>query len=104
MPMSPDLQKFRQEINYNFKEWKKIIEGKSFKKVYEKGVQSPDTLSRPPKGFDATNPAIEYLKMKGYFTMNQLTDEILLSKTCIKTILQNFETAKPLIDFLNKAL
>jgi uncharacterized protein (TIGR02453 family) len=104
MPMPPDLQKFRQEIDYNFKEWEKIVEGKSFKKVYEKGVQSPDTLSRPPKGFEATNPAIEYLKMKGYFTMNQLTDELLLSKTCTKIILQNFETARPVIDFLNKAL
>lgn len=104
MPMPPDLQKFRQEIDYNFEEWKTIVENKSFKKVYEKGVQSPDTLSRPPKGFDISNPAIEYIKMKGFFTMNQLTDELLLSKNCIKTVLQNFETVKPMIDFLNKAL
>jgi uncharacterized protein (TIGR02453 family) len=104
MPMPPDLQKFRQEIGYNFKEWKAIVENKSFKKVFAKGIQSPDTLSRPPKGFEETNPAIEYLKMKGFFTMNQLTDELLQSKTCIKTIVQNFETAKPVIDFLNRAL
>jgi uncharacterized protein (TIGR02453 family) len=104
MPMPPDLQKFRQEIDYNFKEWKSIVENKSFKKVFTNGIQSPDTLSRPPKGFDETNPAIEYLKMKGFFTMNQLNDELLQSKTCIKTILQNFETAKPVINFLNKAL
>jgi uncharacterized protein (TIGR02453 family) len=104
MPMPPDLQKFRQEIDYNFKEWQSIVESKSFKKVFSKGIQSPDTLSRPPKGFDETNPAIEYLKMKGYLTMNQITDELLKSKTAVKTLLQNFETAKPLIDFLNKAL
>ena len=104
MPMPPDLQKFRQEIDYNFAEWKKIVETKPFKKVFEKGVQSPETLSRPPKGFEAESPAIEYLKMKGYFTMNQFTDTELQSKTVIKTILQNFETAKPMIDFLNRAL
>jgi uncharacterized protein (TIGR02453 family) len=104
MPMPPELQKFRQEIDYNFKEWINIVESKSFKKVFTKGIQSPETLSRPPKGFEETNPAIEYLKMKGFFTTNQLTDEILQSKTCIKTILQNFETAKPAIDFLNRAL
>ncbi len=102
MPMPPDLQKFRQEIDYNFKEWQNIVENKSFKKVYEKGIQSPDTLSRPPKGFEESNPAIEYLKMKGYFTMNQITDEVIQSKNCIKIILQNFETAKPVIDFLNR--
>jgi uncharacterized protein (TIGR02453 family) len=104
MPIPPDLQKFRQEIDYNFKEWQSIVESKSFKKVFSKGIQAPDTLSRPPKGFDETNPAVEYLKMKGYFTMNQITDELLQSKTVVKTILQNFETAKPVIDFLNKAL
>jgi uncharacterized protein (TIGR02453 family) len=104
MPMPPDLQKFRQEIDYNFKEWKTVIENKTFKKVYEKGIQSPETLSRPPKGYEETNPAIEYLKMKGFFTMNQLTDEVLQSKACIKTVLQNFQTAKPVIDFLNRAL
>jgi uncharacterized protein (TIGR02453 family) len=104
MPMPPDLQKFRQEIDYNFKEWKAIVENKAFKKAYEKGIQSPETLSRPPKGYYDTNPAIEYLKMKGFFTMNPLTDELLQSKTAIKTILQNFETVKPVVDFLNTAL
>ncbi len=104
MPIPPDLQKFRQEIDYNFAAWQNIVENKSFKKMFEKGIQSPDTLSRPPKNFDAESSAIEYLKMKGYFTMNQITDEVLQSKTCIKSILQNFETTKPVIDFLNSAL
>lgn len=104
MPMPPDLQKFRQEIDYNFIEWKKIVESKSFKKVFNDGVQAPETLSRPPKGFDANSEALEYLKMKGYFTTTKITDTEIQSKNVIKTILDSFETAKPLIDFLNKAL
>ena len=104
MPMPPDLQKFRQEIDYNFIEWKKIVESKSFKKVFNDGVQAPETLSRPPKGFDANSEALEYLKMKGYFTTTKITDTEIKSKNVIKTILDSFETAKPLIDFLNKAL
>ena len=104
MPMPPDLQKFRQEIEYNFDEWENIFENKSFKKVYEEGVQAPETLSRPPKGFDADSKAINYLKMKGYFTSRKLSDDEMQSKSIIKTVLHSFETAKPLIDFLNKAL
>jgi len=104
MPMPPDLQKFRQEIDHNFSEWNKIMENKSFKKVFAEGVQAPETLSRPPKGFDANSEAIEYLKMKGYFTTNKITDTEMQSKNITKTVLNSFETAKPLIDFLNNAL
>jgi uncharacterized protein (TIGR02453 family) len=104
MPMAPDLLKFRQEINFNFEEWKTILEDKTFKKVFPKGIQSPETLIRPPKGFDESNPAIGYLKMKGFYTMNQITDEILLSQNGLKTILENLEVAKPVIHFLNNAL
>lgn len=104
MPMPPDLLKFRQQISNNFKEWQSILANKSFQKTFPEGVQSPDKLSRPPKGFAENNPAVEYLKMKGFFTLIQLSDELLLSKTCVKTILQSYETVKPVIDFLNQAL
>lgn len=104
MPMPPDLQLIRQEIDYGFEEWKTIVEGKSFKKMYPEGVQSPETLVRTPKGYDENNPAIDYLKMKGFYTLNKYSDEDLQSKDCIKKILQDFATAKPMIDFLNKAL
>ena len=104
MPMPPDLQLIRQEIDYGFEEWKTIVEGKSFKKMYPEGVQSHETLVRTPKGYDENNPAIDYLKMKGFYTLNKYSDEDLQSKDCIKKILQDFATAKPMIDFLNKAL
>jgi uncharacterized protein (TIGR02453 family) len=104
MPMPPDLQKFRQEIDYNFEDWQKIIENESFKKIFQDGVQAPETLSRPPKGFNANSEAIEYLKMKGYFTTKKISDDELQSKSIIKTVLESFETVKPMIDFLNSAL
>jgi len=33
-------------------------------------------LSRTPKEFDEASPASEFLKMKGFYTMEKLTDEI----------------------------
>ncbi len=98
------MLKFRQEINYNFEDWKAIIEDKTFKKIFPKVVQSPETLVRPPKGFEESNPAIGYLKMKGFYTMNAIPGEILLSQNGLKTILENFEVSKPMIGFLNNAM
>jgi uncharacterized protein (TIGR02453 family) len=104
MPMPPELYKFRQEIDYNFEEFTKIVGNKSFKKLFTTGVQSPDNLVRVPKGFEEDSPAITYLKMKGFYAVSNITDEVLQSKNAVKTVLQHFETIKPMCDFLNRAL
>lgn len=104
MPMPLDLHAFRQEIDYNFDEWKSIVEEHSFKKIFPDGIQSPETLSRPPKGYDDQNPALEYLKMKGYYTFKSYSDKDLQSKDCIKKMLADYKAAMPLIQFLNRSL
>src|SRR6187551_2755078 len=58
-PMPPELSKIRQEIDYGFDEWKKIIHHKSFKRFFPEGVKGMEVLTRPPKGYDPNNPAIE---------------------------------------------
>jgi uncharacterized protein (TIGR02453 family) len=104
MPDAPQLAKIRQEIDYGFDEWKKIVENKTFKKYFVTGVEGIETLSRPPKGYDANNPAIEYLKMKGFIVSRPFTDAELQNKNCIKEMIKTFEAIKPMIDFLNKAV
>ncbi len=104
MPMPPELSKIRQEIDYNFTDFKKITENKSFKKIFTKGVDGVDYLVRPPKGYDATNPAIDYLKMKSFIASLPLTNAELTDKKIYKTIETTFKQLKPMIDFLNAAI
>ena len=104
LPMPPELNKIRQEIDYNFDEWKKIINNKNFKKYFVKGVEGIESLSRPPKGYDDSNPAIEFLKMKSFIVTCQLTDTAIESKTLVKDVLKTYEAMKPFIDFLNHAV
>lgn len=104
MPPAPDLNKVRQEIDYNFDEWRKIVEGKSFKKLFPQGLEQEDLLSRPPKGYDADHPAIEYLKLKSFVVIRHFTDEEMQSKTLAKEIVKTFETMHPFIQFLNRSL
>lgn len=104
MPMPPELNKIRQEIDYSFDEWRKIISAKNFKKYFTKGVEGIEVLSRPPKGYGDTNPAIEFLKMKSFIVTRPLTDKDLQSKTLVKEALKTYEAMKPFIDFLNHAV
>ena len=103
-PMPPELVKIRQEIDYNFDEWQKIITNKNFKKNFIEGVDGIESLQRPPKGYDENNPAIHYLKMKHFIVSKHLTDAELQNKTLVKEVAKLFETMKPMIDFLNRAV
>jgi uncharacterized protein (TIGR02453 family) len=105
MPMPPELNKVRQEIDYNFKEFKKIVGSKKFKSLY--GDLSRDkeyVLTRLPKGYEAENPAAEYLKLKSFVAMVSLKETDLTSKDLTKKVLTAFETLRPMIEFLNEAV
>ena len=103
-PMPIELGKLRQEIDYNFDEWKKIISDSDFMNYFPDGVDGIESLVRPPKGYDETNPAIYYLKMKNFIVSKPFTDKELQCKTLIPDIAKVFETMKKMIDFLNGAI
>ncbi len=98
------LAGIRQEIDYNFSEWKNIIESRNFKKYFTGGITSSDTLVRPPKGYDENNPAIDYLKMKSFIVRRSFADADLQGKNFVNDVAKTFNSMKPLIDFLNTAL
>lgn len=105
MPMAPELKKVRQEIDYCWKEFSGIICSKKFVAVYTDINKTAEySLTRPPKGYDETNPSIEYLKLKGFVGMKPLADEDLLGKDAVKKVVGSFEALKPLLDFINRAL
>ena len=104
--VEPDqLKKIRQEIDYNWDEFKKIIRNKKFIACYgdlEKGDGM--SLSREPKGYEKDNPAIEYIKLKSWVAITALTDADLTGKDLVKKITAALETLQPLIVFLNRGL
>lgn len=105
-PFPEVLKKVRQEIDYNFDEFKKIISNKKFRAVYKNGLSKDDglCLSRPPKGYDGSNPAIEFIKLKSIIAITPLPDVLLTGKKLKSTVIKSFEALRPLIIFLNKAL
>lgn len=105
MPMPAELNKVRQEIDYNLAAFKKSISPKKFKSVY--GDLSSDTeytLSRVPKGYEPANPAAVYLKMKSYVAVTTIKDGDLTSKGLVKKTAAAFEALQPLVEFINHSL
>lgn len=102
----PDqIKKVRQEIDYNWTEFKSILENKAFKKTFsdlsrEEGM----SLVREPKGYEKDNPAIDYIKLKNFIVSVPVTDEELTDQKLVKKIITVFTTMQPLLQFLNRAM
>ena len=103
MPEPEVLRNIRQEIDYNFADFKKILSSVSFKKKFAESIKG-EGLKRPPKGYDENNPAIGFLKMKNFIVSKPLADIDLRNKNTVREIVGIFKTMKPLIDFLNRAV
>lgn len=105
MPMPVELAKVRQEIDYNFEAFKKVIGSKKFKSVYKDLSRDAEyILSRVPKGYEADNPAAEYLKLKSFVATVSIKDADLLSKDLSKKVLSAFESLQPLLQFVNETI
>lgn len=104
--VEPDmLKKIRQEIDYGWNDFQKIIKNKKFVTCYgdlERGEEW--SLSREPKGYEKNNPAIDYIKLKSWVAMAPITDKELTDKNLVKMITAAFENLQPLLIFLNQAL
>lgn len=99
MPEAPMLAAIRQEIDYHLNEFEAILNNKTFKKHF--GKLGGDKLSRPPKGYDAANPAVEYLKHKSFIAEKKLDEKLLNDKKSVKMITETFKAIHPLVVFLN---
>lgn len=102
MPAGDILRKIRQEVDYNPEELKRIVEEHDFKKVF--GAIRGEKLKTAPKGFPKDHPNIEFLKLKSFTVMNQLSDKEVSSEELAESVLKHFKLMKPFNDYLAVAV
>lgn len=102
MPPADILKNIRQEIDYDLKAFKKIIDQKDFKALYP--AIDGERLKKGPQGYDIENPAIDFLRLKSFTVGHPVKDADFLGKTAVKDIVRSFKVMKPFIDFLNRSV
>lgn len=93
------LAKYRQEVDYNAVEIKRIIEDPAFRKYYPEIWG--DLLKTAPKGYAKEHPEIELLRRKQLFFMHKFTDRELQSASLVDNIIEGMIILKPFCDLLN---
>ena len=101
-PPSPALLKVREAIRDNGAAWKKATTGAAFNKRFA-GVRG-DSLSRPPRGFDADDPMIEDLKRKSFFAMAEAKPAAAKKASLCDDVEGAMKDARSMMKFLCDAL
>jgi uncharacterized protein (TIGR02453 family) len=99
-PMPEQLQALRQELDYNGERFLAIINEPSFKAIYPQ--LEGEKPVRPPKGYEAENPMIEFLKFKSMTVSHYYSDAEITSPDFIEKFVEHCKAMKPLLDFFNE--
>lgn len=102
MPPSPALLKIREAIRDDGRGWRKAVDEASFRKRF--GSVRGDTLTRPPRGFDAGDPNIDDIKRKSFFAMENGKDKQTRAASFADDVAATMTEASPFMRFLCKAL
>lgn len=100
-PSSDMLRQVRQEIDYNTDELTGILQEPRFQQLF--GTLEGEKLKKIPRGYEATHPQAELLKMKSYLAMHPLKDSSITKKDFLSQVLTAFEALIPFNQFLNNA-
>lgn len=98
MPPAAPLKAVRQEIDYNLAEFDAIIRNPDFAGFF--GEVRGEKLKTTPKGYDAGNPALPYLRHKSWMVSRPLPEALITSDALFDEVIRAIELAQPFVDFL----
>ena len=79
---------------------KKVESDPDFKSTFPDLIDRSSSLKTAPRGFDATDPAIDYLRLQSFTAHKKLADKELTNESLHTDIAAAFQTLLPLNQFL----
>jgi uncharacterized protein (TIGR02453 family) len=102
MPEREQLMAIRNFLLTRHAELRRLLNDKKLTRLF--ALDHGEALTRPPKGFPADHPAMDLLKYKQWAVFARLTVEEALSPKLVKTVVDHFRAAAPLVRLLNEPL
>jgi len=101
-PSNEKLKFLRQEIDYEGKELRLILNNSGFKKHFV--LYEEDKLKSAPKGYSKDHPMINLLRMKSLAAMRPIAREDFLGEDFRDLVIDSYKIIAPLLDFANRAI
>src|SRR5690606_31678822 len=94
------LRAIREYVIADAAGFSRLLKNKKLKETYG-DLQQEGKLTRPPKGFDADMPHLEYIKLKSFIVWTEA--DVRKISDLQKTLASQFKDAYPLISWLRQA-
>ena len=101
-PNPADLRRIRQELVYDAKEFKEIMNASVFQSTW--GELKGSELKTAPRGIDKNHPEIELIRKKQYIFSIQYSDKQVCEKDFIDSIEQAIKRVRPFVDYMSEVL
>ncbi|MDY7546596.1 DUF2461 domain-containing protein [Glaciimonas sp. CA11.2] len=101
IPPIDRLRAIRQQIVSDNIGFSKLIKNKKLIGSYN-GLQIGEQLVRPPKGFDAASPHIDYIRLKSFLVRREQPINKMLGEAMEKELIASFKDAYPLVSWLRQ--
>ena len=104
-PTPAELAAIRQEIHYNGDALHGLLRQPALLRHFPNGLDmNAEQLTRPPRGYAATDPDIALLKLKSFGLVSTFGDAEVLQPDFVGRVLERMAAARPWVAFLNEAL
>jgi len=99
LPPGPRLKAIREHVVNDATGFAKVLKNKHLRATYG-DLLTEDKLQRPPKGFDADHPLVEYLKLKSFFVWTEVDLALNAPEKLVPQLADGFEDAFALVSWL----
>ncbi len=101
-PEPADMKRIRQDIDYNYTDWEKLLSQREFVKTF--GKLNGEQLSSAPRGYAKDHPAINLLRYKQFILKHPFDDDDIFNPNFVKHINDVFKKMRPFLDFMSLVL
>lgn len=101
-PEKEDLDRIRQEIDFDDKPLREIINQKKFRDTF--GGFQGEQLKSAPRGYPKDHPAIDLLRNKSFVVMRHFTDRQVTADSFLGEANDTFRALRPFFDYMSEVL
>jgi len=101
-PEQNDMKRIRQDIELNYKDWKKLLADKTLLKTFGKMIG--EQVSSAPRGYAKDHPAIDLLRYKQFLFKHEFTDKEVCSPDFLYKVNDVFKKMRPFFNYMSDVL